>query len=163
MKNQILNNQQIQQKINRMAYQLLESYMDKDLVFVGIEPRGNILANRLAAIYNSVSTKKAELIAVKIDKENPYNFSITEEILTSVKNKNVVIIDDVLKSGKTIMYALKPFLQVEIANLAVLVLVDRDHKQYPVFAQFVGMSLSTSLHEHVSVEFNPNNDAAYLL
>jgi len=163
MKKQILNNQQIQQKINRMAYEMLELYIDKDLVLVGIEPRGNVLADRIASVYNSVSKTKAESISLKIDKENPYNLAINEGLLSKVKNKNVVIVDDVLNSGKTIMYALKPFLQIELKNLAVLVLVDRDHKQYPVFARFVGMSLSTTLNEHISVEFNSGNDAAYLL
>lgn len=163
MKKQILNNQQIEQKINRMAYEMLELYMDKELVLVGIEPRGNILADRITAIYNTVSKTKAESISLQIDKENPYNLAINEQLLSTVKNKNVVIVDDVLNSGKTIMYALKPFLQIELKNLAVLVLVDRDHKQYPVFARFVGMSLSTTLNEHISVEFNSDNDAAYLL
>lgn len=163
MKKQILNNQQIEQKINRMAYEMLELYMDKELVLVGIEPRGNILADRITAIYNTVSKTKAESISLQIDKENPYNLAINEQLLSKVKNKNVVIVDDVLNSGKTIMYALKPFLQIELKNLGVLVLVDRDHKQYPVFARFVGMSLSTTLNEHVSVEFNSGNDAAYLL
>ncbi|MES2837640.1 MAG: phosphoribosyltransferase family protein [Bacteroidota bacterium] len=163
MKKQILNNQQIEQKINRMAYEMLELYMDKELVLVGIEPRGNILADRITAIYNTVSKTKAESISLQIDKENPYNLAINEQLLSKVKNKNVVIVDDVLNSGKTIMYALKPFLQIELKNLGVLVLVDRDHKQYPVFARFVGMSLSTTLNEHISVEFNSGNDAAYLL
>lgn len=163
MKKQILNNQQIEQKINRMAYEMLELYMEKELVLVGIEPRGNILADRITAIYNTVSKTKAESISLQIDKENPYNLAINEQLLSKVKNKNVVIVDDVLNSGKTIMYALKPFLQIELKNLGVLVLVDRDHKQYPVFARFVGMSLSTTLNEHISVEFNSGNDAAYLL
>jgi pyrimidine operon attenuation protein/uracil phosphoribosyltransferase len=79
-----------------------------------------------------------------------------------LQKKVIILVDDVLNSGKTMMYALKPFLAADIKKIRTVVLIDRNHKRFPVAADFTGLSLSTTLQEHVSVEFDKNGAAVYL-
>ena len=81
-----------------------------------------------------------------------------------MKGKAVVVVDDVLESGRTMMYGIDPFLKFSVKRLTTVVLVDRDHHSYPIRADFVGVSLATTMQEHISVELNGGkNDAVYLL
>ncbi|MFW0738979.1 phosphoribosyltransferase family protein [Flavobacterium sp.] len=158
-KNIILTNQEIEHKIKRIAYQIYETFVDEDeVVIAGIASNGSVFAQKLASALASISTLKVSLCEVKVDKQNPQlpiSTSLTKE---EYENKGLVLVDDVLNSGTTLIYAVRHFLDVPLKKFKTAVLVDRNHKKYPVKADFKGISLSTSLLEHVQVVFDENGD-----
>jgi pyrimidine operon attenuation protein/uracil phosphoribosyltransferase len=162
-KNIILNNSEISHKIRRIAYQIYETFVDEEVVVIaGISKNGFVFATKLAGALESISTLKVVLCEVKIDKQKP-DAPITTSIAASeYTNKSLVLVDDVLNSGTTLIYAVKHFLDVPLKKFKTAVLVDRNHKKFPVKADFKGISLSTSLKEHVQVVFEDSGDFAYL-
>lgn len=161
--NIILNNQEIEHKIKRIAYQIYETFVDEqEIVIAGIADNGFIFAKKLANALENISPIKVSLCEVHINKQNP-NLPITTSLSKEqYQNKGLVMVDDVLNSGTTLIYGVKHFLDVPLKKLKTAVLVDRNHKKYPVKADFKGISLSTSLLEHVQVVFEEHNDHAYL-
>ena len=148
----ILTHQDIKHKIRRIAYQIYESNVDEtELILAGIADNGYILAKKLKIELNKISDLDTILCKVIIDKKNPRNVINTSISENDYTNKSVVLIDDVLNSGTTLIYGVKHFLNVPLKRFKTAVLVNRNHKKYPVKADFKGISLSTSLHEHVSV------------
>ena len=160
----ILNSKQIDQKINRIAYEIYENnHSEKEIIVAGISDNGYIFAKRLAAVVQKIFPIKVTLIEIKIDKENP----LAKEIKISLsdkelKNKVIILADDVLNSGKTLIFGAKPFLIAPIKRLTTVVLVDRGHNRYPIKADFVGLSLSTTLQEHITVDFKKGKESVYL-
>lgn len=161
--NMILNNQEIEHKIKRIAYQIYETFVDEqEIVIAGIASNGFVFAKKIAAELQQISTLNVTLCEVFINKQNinaPVTTSLPKE---QYENKGLVLVDDVLNSGTTLIYGVKHFLDVPLKKLKTAVLVDRNHKKYPVKADFKGISLSTSLLEHVQVVFDENGDCAYL-
>jgi pyrimidine operon attenuation protein / uracil phosphoribosyltransferase len=165
MKTLILNNTQIDQKINRIAYQLYESnYGEGEVIMAGIAPNGFMLAKRIAAVLEKISDIKIKLISIEIDKKDPLSSEIEINLKDKeLKNKVIILVDDVLNSGKTMIFGAKPFLEISVKRLTTVVLVDRGHNRYPIKADFVGLSLSTTLQEHISVELGKKGkEAVYL-
>lgn len=162
--NIILNHQEIQHKIKRIAFQIYETFSnEEEIILAGIANNGYILAEKINTILKNISTLKVTLCEVKIDKQNPFKpitTSISKEIYN---NKAIVLVDDVLNSGTTLIYGVKHFLEVPIKKFKTAVLVDRNHKKFPVKADFKGISLSTSSKEHVHVSFEDKNNHAYLV
>ena len=163
-KNIILNNQEIEHKIKRIAYQIYETFVDEqEIVIAGITSNGFTFAKKIAAVLESISPIKVSLCEVQINKlepQLPITTSLTQE---QYANKGLVLVDDVLNSGTTLIYAVKHFIDVPLKKFKTAVLVDRNLKKYPVKADFKGISLSTSLFEHVQVVFDENGDNyAYL-
>ena len=162
-KNLILSHQEIQHKIRRIAYQIYETNVDYDeVILAGIEANGFLLAEKLKRNLDKVSDLKTTLCKVIIDKKNPLSIVKTSIPVEDYSNKSVVLIDDVLNSGSTLIYGVKHFLNVPLKQFKTAVLVNRNHKKYPVKADFKGISLSTSLHEHVEVVLKGNNFEAFL-
>ena len=161
--NIILNNQEIEHKIKRIAYQIYETFVDEpEIVIAGIASNGFVFAKKIAAELEQISTLNVTLCEVFINKQNinvPITTSLPKE---QYENKGLVLVDDVLNSGTTLIYGVKHFLDVPLKKLKTAVLVDRNHKKYPVKADFKGISLSTSLLEHVQVVFDEKGDYAYL-
>ena len=161
--NIILNNQEIEHKIRRISYQIYETFVDESsIVIAGISNNGYIFAEKIATCLKEIAALEVILCEVKINKSNPsdtISTSIDKEIYT---NKGIVLVDDVLNSGTTLVYGVKHFLEVPTKKLKTAVLVDRNHKKYPVKVDFKGISLSTSSHEHVSVIFDKDNSYAFL-
>lgn len=161
--NIILNNTQIEQKIRRIAFQIYESNSnEKEIVIAGIADNGFFLAEKISGVLSKISPLQITLCKVLIDKKKP-----TSQITTSIssdeyKNKALVLVDDVLNSGTTLIYGVKHFLEVPLKRFKTAVLVNRNHKKYPVKADFKGISLSTSIKEHVVVEFKEGGTIAYL-
>lgn len=159
----ILTNEQINHKIRRIAYQILESNInEKEIVLAGITKNGFIFAKKLKVVLNTISTIDVKLCEVTIDKNNPLN-----KITTSLKeeeyaNSSLILVDDVLNSGSTLIHAIKHFLNVPLKQFKTAVLVNRNHKKYPVKADFKGVSLSTTVDAHITVEFDNNKALAYL-
>lgn len=163
-KNIILTNQEIEHKIKRIAYQIYETFVDEEeVVLAGIANSGYIFAEKIAQELQSISPLKVSLCEVQINKQNPelpIHTSLTKE---QYMNKGLILVDDVLNSGTTLIYAVRHFLDVPLKKFKTAVLVDRNHKKYPVKADFKGISLSTSILEHVQVVFDEKGDShAYL-
>jgi pyrimidine operon attenuation protein / uracil phosphoribosyltransferase len=152
----ILNSQQIGQKINRIAYEIYENnYDEKEIVIAGIAKNGFVLAGRIAEVLQGISKIKIQLIEISLDKEDPFNSAVKIKLSDKeLKNKVIILVDDVLNSGKTLIFGAKLFLNAPVKRLTTAVLVDRGHNRYPIKADVVGLSLSTTLQEHITVELN---------
>lgn len=161
--NIILNNQEIEHKITRIAYQIYETFVEEEgIVIAGIANNGFIFAKKIASALEKISSLKVSLCEVIIDKQNPASPITTSLTKEEYQNKGLVLVDDVLNSGTTLVYGVRHFLDVPLTKFKTAVLVDRNHKKYPVKADFKGISLSTSLLEHVQVVFEDNNNVAFL-
>jgi pyrimidine operon attenuation protein/uracil phosphoribosyltransferase len=161
--NIILNHDEISHKIRRISYQIYETFVDDDtIVIAGISKSGYVLAEKIAATLKEISGLKVALCEVHINKQNPADPITTSLSKEEYQNKGLVLVDDVLSSGTTLVYGVKHFLDVPLKKFKTAVLVDRNHKKYPVKADFKGISLSTSLQEHVQVVFDEKGDYAYL-
>ena len=163
IENIILDQKQIDHKIKRIAYQIYENNVsEKEIVIAGIFENGFIFAKKIKSVIEKISPIKVIMCKVVIDKKNPIE-PITTSLESKVyKNKSLVLVDDVLHSGTTLIYGIKHFLQVPLKQFNTAVLVDRNHKKYPVKADFKGISLSTSINENVSVIFEKGNYFARL-
>ncbi|WP_442588618.1 phosphoribosyltransferase family protein [Pedobacter sp. AW31-3R] len=162
----ILNKQQIQQKINRMAYQILEDNLnEKELVLAGIWDRGYKLALRLKAVLDEISGLKVTMMSIDLEKDSTRLIAKTDVDPVKVKNKVIILVDDVLNSGKTLAYGLGVFLNTPHKKIRTVVLVDRSHKIFPVATDFVGLEMATVLKEHVHVVLDVEGEAdgVYLL
>lgn len=164
MKNKILNHNEIQHKINRIAYQIYEANVEeKEIVIAGINGGGLKFAKKIQEVLQKITGANIILCTVLMDKKNPLHSGVTTSLPESgYINKSVVLVDDVLNSGTTLIYGVHHFLRVPLKQLKTAVLVNRNHKKYPVKADYKGISLSTSLQEHINVEFSAKNDAVYL-
>ncbi len=149
---QILNAAQIAQKINRIAYQILEDNLDeKEIVLAGIYERGYKLAERLKVILEKIADFKVVLLQISLEKQQSKLIASTDLPESAWKGKAVVLVDDVLNSGKTLAYGLGVFLNTPHKKIRTVVLVDRSHKSFPIATDFVGFQLATILKEHVHV------------
>ncbi|NHN27755.1 phosphoribosyltransferase [Flavobacterium jejuense] len=163
MQNIILTHKEIEHKIKRISYQIFETFVDdKEVIIAGISKSGFILAKKIATELETISDLKVLLCEVHINKQNPQETITTSISSETYKNKALILVDDVLSSGTTLIYGVKHFLEVPLSKFKTAVLVDRNHKKYPVKADFKGLSLSTSLQEHIQVIFEENNSYAYL-
>ncbi|WP_179316810.1 phosphoribosyltransferase family protein [Winogradskyella undariae] len=162
-KNTILSHKEIEHKIKRIAYQIYESNVNEtELIIAGIESNGYLLAKKIKANLDKISDIESTLCKVKINKTAPTDPIITSIAAEDYTNKSLVLVDDVLNSGSTLIYGIKHFLDVPLKQFKTAVLVNRNHKKYPVKADFKGISLSTSLYEHVHVHLSKQPYEAYL-
>ena len=163
-KKKILDYQSIKKKIRRISLQILESNIDQDeIIIAGIDLNGFIIAKKISQEISKISEINIKLCKVKIDKKNPLNEISTSLNFEDYQNKSLVVIDDVLNSGATLMYSVKYFLNTKIKSLKTAVLVDRNHKKYPIKANFKGLSLSTSIQSRVEVVIDEKKIEAFLV
>lgn len=164
MQQQILTHQQIQHKIERIAYQIYEANVsEKEIVVAGIEGGGLLFAKKIMSVLKNITEAEIILCKVIMDKKNPLKSGVSTSIPEEeYANKSVVLVDDVLNSGTTLIYGVHHFLKTPLKQLKTAVLVNRNHKKYPVKADYKGISLSTSLQEHVNVLFEPKKNRVYL-
>jgi pyrimidine operon attenuation protein/uracil phosphoribosyltransferase len=161
---QILNDIQVKQMIKRIAYQIYENHFnDRELLVAGIDGRGEYIAQLIADQLSEISKLKISFVTITLDKENPTGSSVnlSDEKL-NIADKNVIVVDDVLNTGRTLVYALTPFIRAKAKRIQVAVLVDRNHKSFPISADYIGMQLSTTLQEHVSVSIEKKKVNVYL-
>jgi len=161
----ILDHQQIQQKLDRIAYQILEDNFDEqEVIIAGILPHGNFLASRLKDILDSIAPFKSNLMTVELDRKSSCLNAKTDIALDTCTNKVVILVDDVLNSGKTLAYGFGAFMNVPLKKLRTVVLVDRNHKKFPIKTDYSGIALSTVLKEHVTVALSKDggDDEVYL-
>ena len=162
-KNYILSKDVAERKLKRMALEILEQNSNENnIVIVGVKENGFIIASIIANLLQELSTKKIELIGLTIDKNNPIDVHLNN--YEDFTNKVVIVVDDVINSGKTMLYALKPLLNFSPKKIQILVMVARSYKQFPIHPDYVGISLSTTLQEHIFVEVeNQSIIGAYLV
>jgi len=159
----ILTKKQIDHKIRRIAFQIYENNVaEKEVIIAGIVENGFIFASMLKASIEKISPLKVTLCKVFIDKKRPINPIETSLDPKEYQNKPLVLVDDVLHTGTTLIYGIKHFLEVPLKQFNTAVLIDRNHKKYPVKADFKGISLSTSINENISIIFKKGNHYAYL-
>jgi pyrimidine operon attenuation protein/uracil phosphoribosyltransferase len=159
----ILDDAQIKQKIVRLSYEILEQHFDKpDLIIAGMNKRGEQLAALIREQLRSISELPIKKAHIQLDPANPSIDNLTFEFDGELKNKSIIVIDDVANTGRTLFYACQPFLGHKPASLEAAVLVDRKHKSFPIKVDFVGLSLATTLKENIRVEFSDDGNAAYL-
>lgn len=160
----LLNSRQIEQKIQRIAYEIYEdNFEEKEIIIAGIQSSGFIFAKRIESCLNKICALKTSLVEIRIDKTDQANQrAIIQMKQEELKGKVVILVDDVLNSGKTLIYSLRAFLDADIRKIRTVLLVDRDHKRYPILADFVGLTLSTTLQEHIEVDLTLGKESVYL-
>jgi pyrimidine operon attenuation protein/uracil phosphoribosyltransferase len=159
----VLNHKQITQKITRMAYEVYErNAFEDEIILAGITGMGFILAGFLAKCLSNISHLNVKVIEIHLDKSDVNRGDVNLSENTDLNNKCVVVVDDVLNTGKTLVYALKPFLDLSIKKLEVAVLVNRSHKLFPVTPDYTGLELATTLTEHISVDLSSDNHSVHL-
>jgi len=161
-KNKIMDAHDIQKTVKRIAFQIYENHFEEEqLILAGIDHNGIILGKRIHAELEKISNIKVIFMEISIDKKNPRNQLVLSKGLEICKNKSVVVIDDVLNTGSTLIYAVTYFLNIEIQKIQTAVLVNRNHKKFPIKGDFKGISLSTSIKEHIDVYFG-KDEGVYL-
>jgi len=159
----ILGPRTIQQKLERMALEILER-TDGEIVLAGIETTGFHLAESIARQLEQVGGEKVPVYRIKINKQNPLEGEVFTDVPANLLNgTTLILVDDVQNSGRTLMYSIRHFLQYPLKSVQTCVLVDRRHNRFPVRADYVGLSLSTTLEEHVKVENGPEGLEAFLI
>lgn len=160
----LLDSAQMNQKIRRMAYQMYERNMDENvLVIAGIQGEGFALATRLVEVLREITPMDIITAEISFDKssETQPDIHIRSEVDT-FRHKPIILVDDVLNTGKTLAFSLRPFLTIPLKHLQVAVLVDRNHPRFPIAADYIGYSLSTTLNEHVEVKISTPETGVYL-
>lgn len=164
-RHRILDKADIARKVTRIAYQVLEeNYEESEIYILGILEEGMVLAGRICEIIRSISPEThLSLGSISIHKSDPHSvpvrYSIDPDLL---QGKTVVLVDDVGNTGSTLFYAMQPLMAMRPKKIQAAVLVDRRHKLFPVNADIVGMSLATTMQEHITVVLNEEEEAVYL-
>lgn len=152
-KTQILDSAHVRQKIRRMAYEIYEhNFNEKTLVIAGIEGQGYTLAKLLIREVESISPLKTILVKVSLDKFAPQQGEVALDCnVRELQKKCIILVDDVLNTGRTFAYGLKPFLNIEVKKIETAVLVNRSHTLFPIYPQYTGYELATTIRDHVEV------------
>jgi pyrimidine operon attenuation protein / uracil phosphoribosyltransferase len=150
-RNSILNKEVAQRKLRRMAFQIAENNADEErLIVAGINGNGLVLAGQLVAELQQIMTIPIQLVTIKLNKKDPLEVSVEPQI--DFTDQNIIVVDDVANTGKTLLYALKPFINTVPKKIQTLVLVERSHKLFSIQPDYVGLSVTTTLQEHITVE-----------
>jgi pyrimidine operon attenuation protein / uracil phosphoribosyltransferase len=150
-KNYILDQRITEKKLRRMALEILENNPgENEIILAGIRESGSVVARVVQKMLAEFSDVKTSMLTLTLDKKNPREVQLSESF--DFNDKLIVIIDDVANSGKTLLYALRPFLDFHPKKIQILVLVERTHKKFPVKPDYVGISIATTLQEHIYVE-----------
>ncbi len=159
----ILSSKEVEQKIKRISHQVLEEYhAEKKIIIAGISKNGYLLAKKICKEFQVHSNINIELTEVIINKEQPLSKNILLKPNIDLTDQTVILIDDVLNSGKTLMYAAGHIIDQKIKCMNTIVLIDRRHRKFPIKADWVGLTLSTTIQEHISVAFLKNKIEVYL-
>ncbi len=153
MQTLILNADQIQKKITRIAYEIYEAHAgEKEIILAGITPGGYLFAARIKHALQKISPLTIQLTKVGIDKSKPaYPAEIEMDKKQKPDNMSIVLADDVLNTGTILAYSMKAFLNFPVKSIRIAVLIDRNHTIYPIKSDYTGLSIATTLQEHVVV------------
>lgn len=163
MKKQVLDFEKISRICGRLAYQILENNINEDeILLVGIKEKGYEIAKIIEQKLKDITSSKVHLKSITIDKKNPNQIS-EFDINFNQMPKSVYLVDDVLNTGKTLMFAVNSLLKYDFDLIKTLVLIDRNHKKYPIKVDFKGISLSTNLDDTVKLISENKNLEAVLV
>jgi len=153
---QVLNNQQIVQKITRMSYEILEGNLEMDeIVLLGVNQNGSRFASLIFDKLKDLTTQKITLSSITLDPAAPLGEAIAGDFdYADLDKKCLIIVDDVANTGRTIFYACKVFMNVLVAKLQVAVLVDRRHKYFPIAVDYIGLALATTVKENIKADLS---------
>lgn len=161
--NKIKDGLAIKSSVKRIAYQIYENNIDeKSIVIVGIGNPGKIFRNLIGNSIKSICDLNLIFVSLTIKKKKLLNVVESDISLEEIKNKSIIIVDDVLNTGSTLIYAVSYFLKIPVKKIQTAVMVNRSHKKFPIKADFKGISLSTSVNEHISVILEGNEIGIYL-
>jgi len=150
-RNSVLEKESIKRKMKRMALEVAEQNIDEtEIVIAGIAGNGEVIAKSLVAELRQLASFSITEVTIQLNKKDPVE--VTFEPAVILDNKVIIIVDDVANTGKTMMYAFKPLLQIHPRKVQTLVLVERSHKLFPVQTDYAGLSITTTLQEHIAVE-----------
>jgi pyrimidine operon attenuation protein / uracil phosphoribosyltransferase len=162
-RNRILDHDQVKQKIRRMAFEIHEeNFKEKTVIIAGIDGQGFVLAKMLAKELEAISPAEIRLVKVSLDKQAPQQGDVTLDCdEKDIRKKCIVLVDDVLNTGRTLAYGLKPFLNTQVKKIETAVLVNRSHASFPIYPMFTGYELATTINDHVEVVLGKES-AVYL-
>ena len=162
--NQILDKKEVLQKIRRIAFEIYENnYREKEIVIAGIPDTGYKMAKMLVKELKIISPFEIKLVKISVDKKDPARGGIKIDCDLATLNKLcMVLVDDVLHTGRTFMHSLKPFLDINMKKIETAVMIDRSFKMFPVSADYIGYELSTTLNDHIEVSFKPGKFGVFL-
>lgn len=160
----LLSPKKVQQMIERMVHEIIERFYGSDeIIIIGIESMGSKLASRICSRLEELDYFSIQYYDLKIEKDKPLKSPISlKPEAPSLSGKSVLLIDDVLNSGRTMIYATQHILNEAVKSLTTLCLVDRIHRRFPIKADIVGISLSTTIKEHIEVDLHKGREAIYL-
>lgn len=161
---EVLNHKQVGQKITRMAFEIYERNLHATggMVVAGITGMGTILGHLIATELRKISPLQVEEVEVILDKQAVSTSEVKLSVDIPLRGKTILLVDDVLNTGKTLVYALKPFLVHEVEKMEIAVLVNRSHGLFPVKPDYTGFELATTFNEHIRVDFSDNSYAVHL-
>lgn len=164
IKDLILNKHQIHQKVKRIAFEIYENNIgEKELIIAGIEPKGYELAKMLIEELKKITPFKITLVKIVVEQKRKLNSKVNLDVDPAIASKKtVIIVDDVLHTGKTCILGMKPFLDVDVSKIQVAVLINRSYGLFPVSATYTGYELSTTLNEHIEVILDKKELGVYL-
>jgi pyrimidine operon attenuation protein / uracil phosphoribosyltransferase len=149
----VLAHAQLKQKIRRIAFEIYEqNFKEKVIIVAGIDGQGYVLAKQIVKELENISPAEVKLVKVSLDKLAPQQSEVTLDCgIKEVKKRSIVLVDDVLNTGKTLAYGLKPFLNIEVKKIEIAVLVNRSHANFPIYPMYTGYELATTINDHVEV------------
>ncbi len=164
-KNYVLNREEAREKLHRMALEIAEQVSEENdvpIVLIGIRNSGLAIAEKISGLLRLYVQAPVQLLSVSFDKQHPADVVLSDN--TDLNNKNIILVDDVSNSGRTLLYALKPLLAFFPRRIQTLVLVERMHKLFPIKPDYVGLSVATTLQDHIQVEIENGEVAgAYII
>ncbi|WP_375577679.1 phosphoribosyltransferase family protein [Marivirga tractuosa] len=162
--NQILDREAIQSKIKRIAFQILENnYQEENLYILGINGGGAILAKKISEELKLISDLKPNFLSVEINKSSPADSKVVLSDKVQNSEKSVVLlVDDVLNSGKTVFYALRPLMEMNLKKIETAFLVNRAHRSFPIAANYTGIEIATTIQEHINFNWSDEGFGVYL-
>mgnify|MGYP001462076107 CR=1 FL=1 len=164
----ILNSKQIEQKTERIAYEIYENSFDENILFIGgVKGNGFEFAERLIEKLIQIAGESyphgIRLFEVSVNKSNPLNHSIDLSLADSeLENASIILVDDVINSGSTLLHATAKILQQNVKTIKTAILVNRTHRRFPILADYVGLDITTTLQDNIVVEFG-DKECAYLV
>ena len=162
--NQILDREAILSKIKRIAFQILENnYKEENLYILGINGGGAILAENISKELREISDLQPTCISIEINKSSPADSEvILSDMIMNSEESVVLLVDDVLNSGKTVFYALRPLMDMNLKKIETAFLVNRAHRSFPIAANYTGVEIATTIQEHINFNWSDEGFGVYL-
>ncbi|KYG83338.1 phosphoribosyltransferase family protein [Roseivirga echinicomitans] len=162
-KKQILDKSQIEQKIRRMAYEIYEQNHElKEIILAGVAENGLKISSMLKKEIEAISKITVHVAKLSVEKDAPVQPHVEFSDFPKIEQFTMVLVDDVMNSGRTMIYALDPFLKMGAKKIQTAVLVNRSHKRYPISVDYKGLELATTIQEHIQVNLTDSDFSAHL-